>query len=334
MKALYYIGDCKMELRDIPIPQPDSNEYLVHIDACGICGSDIEGCLGKTGRRVPPMIMGHECAGTVAKTPVNGKYPLGTKVAIFPKFYCGTCDTCKQGLVNLCPNADFLGVMAYDGAMTEYVCVKENYLIPYEGAGAEFASMAEPAAVAYNGVYKLSDEQIKNAEHILVVGAGTIGLLVLSWLKYRKAKHIIVSDATDFRLKLAKKMGADATINPGKENFEEKISALTNGKMCDYAIEAVGISPTAKSSIDALKNAGTAVWIGNAQKMVSIDMQKVVTQELKIFGNYIYSLEDFITCVKLLSEKAIDVSPLITRVMDLSKGVEAFDMLINNKDTG
>ena len=332
MKAVYYVGDHHMELRDIPVPVPQADEYLIRIDACGVCGSDVEGYLGKTGRRIAPMIMGHECAGTVEKAPTDGAYPAGCKVAVFPKFFCGECDTCKSGNVNLCPNANFLGVMDYNGAMTEFVCVKEQYLIPYQGVGADVASLAEPAAVSYNGVFKFSEEQIKNAQNILVVGAGTIGLMALLWLKYRGAKRVIVSDAADFRLQLALRMGADAVVNPLNGDFEQNIAALTGGAMCDLSIEAVGIAPTAEASLNALKLSGCAVWIGNAAKMVSISMQNVVTRELSIKGNYIYSLEDFVSCVKLLSEKAIDVGPLMTHYMDMSEGVEAFELLKNNKD--
>jgi threonine dehydrogenase-like Zn-dependent dehydrogenase len=321
-----------MELRDIPVPEPRDGEYLIKVEACGICGSDVEGFLGKTGRRTPPMIMGHEFAGVVEKTPPGGAHKAGSKVVVFPKLFCGECETCKKGLVNLCPRAKFFGVIDYDGAMTEYVCVKEKYLIPYAGAGADAASMTEPAAVAYGAVSKLTDAQIAEARNILVVGAGTIGLLTLCWLKYRGAKRVICSDASDHRLELASRMGADAVLNPSKCEFEKKISDLTDGEMCDVSLEAVGISPTAQASVDALKSSGRAVWIGNAEKMVSVNMQSVVTKELHISGSFIYSFEDFKTCAALLSEKAIDVAPVITHRMDLAKGVEAFGMLCDNKD--
>ena len=332
MKAVYYVADNHMEMRDIPVPEPKQDEYLIKIDACGICGSDLEGYLGKTGRRVAPMIMGHECAGTVAQAPVGGAYAAGSKVAVFPKFFCGECETCRNGLVNLCPHADFLGVLEYNGAMTEYVCVRERYLIPFEGVDADIASLAEPAAVAYNGVFKISEEQIAAARNILVVGAGTIGLMALLWLKYRGAKRVIVSDAADSRLELAKRMGADEVLNPLNCDFEQKIAELTGGAMCDISVEAVGIDPTAQSSVDALRLAGCAIWIGNAAKMVSINMQYVVTKELSIRGNYIYSLEDFKTCVRLLADKAVNAELLITHHMDMKEGVEAFELLKDNKD--
>jgi len=332
MKAVYYVGNRQMEMREIPIPVPKEDEYLIKIDACGICGSDVEGYLGKTGRRAAPMIMGHECAGTIIQVPAGGKYKTGMKVAVFPKFFCGKCAACKGGHVNLCPDANFLGVMDYNGAMTEYICVREKYLIPYSGINADIASLAEPAAVAYSSIFKLSDEQIGKADNILVVGVGTIGLMALLWLKSRGAKRIIVSDASDFRLELAMRIGADAAFNPVSCDAEKKISELTGGQMCDLSVEAVGISPTAQLSIDALKMAGCSIWIGNAAKMVSINMQNVVTKELNIKGNYIYSLEDFIECVRLLSVKAIDIASLITHHLDLSKGVEAFNLLTDNKE--
>ena len=331
MKAIYYIGNQKMELRDIPIPAPNEEEYLVKIQACGICGSDYEGFLGKTGRRIPPMIMGHECAGVIEKGIPGGKFQPGDQVAIFPKFYCGECETCKKGLVNLCPNAKFLGVMDCDGAMTEYCCVPERYLVPFCGSEI-LASMAEPAAVAYNAIFKIPEQLLQEAEHILVVGAGTIGLLALLWLKYRGAKHVIVSDTFAYRLDLAQKLGADAIVNPAQEDFLDVIAHLTGGKMCDISVEAVGISATASSSIEALHPSGTAIWIGNAAKMVSINMQKVVTTELKIRGSYIYDRQDFDRCVKLLTEDAIDISPLISCKIPLEEGVNAFHMLQENKE--
>lgn len=333
MKALYYVADGQMELGDIAMPEPDADEYQIHIDACGVCGSDLEGFLGKTGRRTPPMIMGHECAGTITKAPATGKYQVGAKVVIFPKLYCGECEACKTGKVNLC-DKPFLGALTCNGGMTEYLCLKESYLIPYTGVDADIASLAEPAAVAYGGVYKLSDETIRNAEHVLVVGAGTIGLLSLLWLKYRGAKHILVSDASDIRLGLARQMGANETINPTTSDFLTEVGNLTGNQMCDISIEAVGIEPTAQSSLMALKVAGHAVWIGNAAPMVAVNMQKIVTTELNIQGSYLYSLSDFETCVRLLAEKAIDPQPLITHRMDMSKGGEAFHLLTQGNGDG
>ena len=143
---------------------------------------------------------------------------------------------------------------------------------------------------------------------------------------------MIISDVFKTRLDLARSMGADDCFNPIEENFSEAIAGLTDGEMCDLTVEAAGISATAQISVDALRNSGTAVWIGNAQKMVQVDMQKIVTNEIKIAGSYIYSMEIFSECVSLLSRKNINIEPIITNTMLMEDGVGAFDLLDNNKN--
>jgi len=333
MKALYYLGDKTLELREIPVPSPGEGDYLIRIEACGICGSDLEGYLGKTNRRIAPMIMGHEAAGVVEKAPPGGLYPVGTRVAVFPNFYCGECELCRKGMTNDCVSGAFLGILTYDGCMTEYITATEKFLIPFgDSLSFAVAAMAEPMAVAFDAVSKVSDAEIAGAAHTIIVGGGTIGLLVLMMLKRRGAKRIIMSDTFDYRLALAKEMGADQTINPTKEDFNEAVSRLTGGKLCSLAFEAVGFSATARSSVEALHPGGLAVWVGNAQKMVEIDMQRVVVTELRIQGTHIYTLEEFRQCMALLESGGVDVSPLITDYYSLDDGAEAFRALEDNKD--
>ncbi len=333
MKALYYLGNNVMKLKEAANPVPKKDEYLIKIEACGICGSDFEGYRGKTGRRTPPMIMGHECAGVVLKAPTDGVYPVGTKVTVFPNFYCGECEFCRKGMTNKCVNPKFLGVFDFNGCMAQYISVHEDYLVPFDASlPYEIAAMTEPLAVAFDAVSKIPKDKIQNSEYIMVIGGGTIGLLVLMILKQINAGNVIVSDMFDFRLEMAKNLGAYGTVNPAREDFTSAVNRMTKGKMCSITFEAVGISDTAKSSVDALKNSGTSVWIGNAHKMVQIDMQKVVTTECTIQGSHIYTMEEFKKCVNLLSEKVIDVSPLITDHYQLEDGAEAFYALENNKE--
>jgi len=331
MKALYYSGDKKTELRHVPKPIPDDGEYLIQMASCGICGSDFEGYLGKTGRRIPPMVMGHEGAGVIVQTPKDAKYPVGTRVVVFPNFYCGKCESCRNGLTNICDDKVFLGVMKNNGLMVEFVTAREEFLIPFdENLSFECAALTEPMAVAYDAAAKLTDEQIAGAESILVIGGGTIGLMILMMLKLRKAKRVVVSDPFDSRLALAKTLGADATLNPTKETFNEAVESLTDGKRFRFVFEAVGLSVTAESSIDALCTGGTAVWVGNADKMVQINMQKIVTTENKIMGSYTYTLDEFKECLELMAAGKVDATPLITDTYSLDDGVEAFLALENN----
>ena len=334
MKSLYYVGDKQMELRDDPKPTPGPGQYLIKVRGTGICGSDFEGYLGKTGRRTAPMIMGHEFSGIIDEAPPGGRFKAGERVVVFPKPFCGVCDFCKKGLANVCPSAGvMLGVMSNNGSMTEYITADEKYLLPF-AASLSFneAAMTEPLAVAYRSLYKISDQEIGDAEYCMVIGAGTIGLLVVALLKLRGARNIIVSDATEFRLETARKMQADHTINSRDTDFMERVKEITQGKLCDFAFEAVGIAPTAANSLDCLRIGGTAVWVGLAHKMVEVNMQKIVTTELTIKGNYIYDFPGFEASLKLLEAKKIDLAPLMTNVYPLADGAKAFRDLEQNAD--
>ena len=333
MKALYYVGNKKMEVRTLAPLEHSKDKYLIKVVANGICGSDLEGYLGKSGRRTPPLIMGHEVSGVIEKKAENGKYEEGTRVVIFPKPFCGECEFCKKGLVNVCPAGICMGVMAEPGSMVEYLQIEEKYLLPFsDNLSFEVASMTEPLAVAYRSVYKISDQELSDAKNIVVIGAGTIGMLAMLLLKMRKAKNVIVSDTSPYRLKMALKLGADATVNPIEEDVVEKVKQITSGHMCDISIEAVGIAQTAQSSLDLLRIGGTSIWIGNAQKFIEVNMQKIVTTELVIKGNYVYDYESFKESLKLLENGAIKVESLISEVLPLEEGVEAFEMLEHNRD--
>jgi threonine dehydrogenase-like Zn-dependent dehydrogenase len=333
MKALYYTGNKTMELRDIPVPEPKANEYLIRVKANGICGSDFEGYMGKTGRRTPPMIMGHEVSGVVEAAPAGAKYQNGQQVVVFPKPFCGVCEYCKAGMVNVCPAGICMGVMDVNGSMTEYLCAEEKYLIPFDSSlSFNEASMTEPLAVAYRSAHKISAEEISRSQYCMVIGAGTIGLLIVSMLKLRGARNIIVSDAVPFRLETAKLLGADFTINAREGDFLEQVKAVTGGRLCDFSFEAVGISPTALNSLSCLRIGGTAVWVGNAQKMVEVNMQQIVTTELTVRGNYVYDYEGFVQSLRLLEKRAINIKALMTNSYSLNDGVKAFKDLENNKD--
>lgn len=331
MKALVYTGPGKMELFQWEKPSRKEGEVLLKVRAVGICGSDVEGYLGKTGRRIAPMIMGHEFSGEVLEVGRGSKFRVGDKVVVQPKLYCGSCMYCQMGLSNICPNSEFLGVMSRNGAMAEYVAVGEQYVFKCgDTVTYEEASMVEPLAVAHRAVRKIDGDLADS--FILVVGAGTIGLLVIQLLRQRGAKNIIASDLSDYRLEKARELGAAYTVNSGQENLRERIAEITSGRMVDYSFEAVGLNDTAVDSIDGLRIGGTAVWIGNAQKMIEINMQKIVTTELTLRGTYIYTDEDYVECIKLIEQRAVDLKSIISVETDLENGPEVFRQLAENED--
>jgi threonine dehydrogenase-like Zn-dependent dehydrogenase len=167
---------------------------------------------------------------------------------------------------------------------------------------------------------------------LLLVGAGTIGLLLLQVLKLKNAKNVIVSDLSNFRLKNAKKLGADFTINSQEADFLLNLKKITKDKFIDFSFEAVGFFNSAFQSLVALKKCGMAVWVGNAQKIIEVNMQKIVTTEINIKGSYLYNENDFLNSLKLIEKREINFKPIISLEEKLENGERVFEQLKNNKD--
>jgi 2-desacetyl-2-hydroxyethyl bacteriochlorophyllide A dehydrogenase len=331
MKGLVYNGPEDLRYEEIEDVRPEKDEVLVKIKSCGICGSDVHGFLGITGRRIPPMVMGHEFSGLVEEVGEEVKsIKPGDRVAPYPVIFCGECEFCKEGKVHICLNKKALGVLECNGAMAEYVCVPEKVIFKLpENVSYNVGSLIEPLSVSYRGVNSAGDISGKN---VLIVGAGTIGLLALAHVKMRNPGKVFLSDLSDARLEVAKQMGADFVINPTKDNIDEVIKRQTNGLGVDVAIEAVGATPTVQQAMTSLKLGGTAVWIGNSAKMININMQEIVTRELKVFGTFLYTYKEFGECVELLGSGKLNVEPIISLTAPMEKGVELFRKLA--KDPG
>ncbi|MCR4657865.1 MAG: alcohol dehydrogenase catalytic domain-containing protein [Lachnospiraceae bacterium] len=331
MKALVYEGPNKLNYTDVPEVSPVSGEVKLRIKACGICGSDVAGYQGLTGRRIEPMIMGHEFCGEVVECAEGVKnLKPGDLVAVYPVNFCGECEMCKKGDVHLCLNKRSYGVLAENGAFAEYLCVPEKCCFPVaEGVSPVIGSLMEPLAVAYRGVGHLGDLKGKS---VFLAGTGTIGLLAMVCAKIKGAEKIFVSDMDDDRLKVAKSLGADVIINPGKNDPKEVVLEHTDGMGVDCAIEAVGIAPTVQQVMSVLRFSGKAVWIGNNRKMIEMNMQEVVTRELQIYGSFLYGYQEFGEVVALLNEGKLSVQPLISKEIRLDEAAVYFEKLKNHED--
>lgn len=329
MKALVYDGPNTLDLREVPDVSPKAGEVKLKIRACGICGSDVHGYLGLTGRRIAPMVMGHEFAGEIVElgSQVEG-LQVGARVAAYPVDFCGECPMCKAGDVHLCLNKRAYGVLDVDGAFAQYLCVPAKCCFPLaDSISWAEGSLMEPLAVSYRGVNRAGDLAGKT---VVVVGAGTIGLLALACVKLKGAKKILMSDLSDHRLEVARSMGADITVNPQQEDFREVVLSHTDGQGADVSIEAVGVTPTVQQAMSALRFGGTAVWIGNNRPTVEVHMQELVTRELKVFGSFLYGFEEFRTVVELLNQGKLHVKPLISREIPLEEAPALFHTLAHD----
>lgn len=331
MKAILYEGPNKLRYTDVPDVSPEAGEVKLRVKACGICGSDVAGYQGLTGRRLEPMIMGHEFCGQVAELGSGVKnLKEGDIVAVYPVNFCGECEMCKKGDVHLCLNKRSYGVLAENGAFAEYICVPEKCCFPVaEGVSYAVGSLMEPLAVAYRGVNHAGDLKGKS---VFLAGTGTIGLLALACVKMKGASTIIVSDMDDERLKVAKDLGADITVNPSKEDLKQLVLEHTGGMGVDVGIEAVGITPTVQQVMSVLRFGGKAVWIGNNRKMIEINMQEVVTRELSVNGSFLYGYQEFKEVVDLLNQGKLNAAPLISKEITLEQGIEYFEKLKNHED--
>jgi 2-desacetyl-2-hydroxyethyl bacteriochlorophyllide A dehydrogenase len=327
MKSLVYRGPRALALEETERPETLPGEVLLRVEATGICGSDVHGYLGLTGRRIPPMTMGHEFCGTVEEAdPDVGGFGPGDRVAVQPVVFCGACSYCREGLTNLCENRRLFGVMSFNGSMAEYLNVPARLLFRMpEGMSPEVGAMVEPTAVAHRAVSRVGG--LVEGATVLIVGAGTIGLLLLALVKARRPRLVLVSDLSDSRLRLARELGADVTVNPSREDAVKRAGEHTGGRGVDLSFEAVGAAPTVEQALAALRPRGTCVWVGNSQKMVAVDMQASVTRELTVLGSYIYTRAEFGEALALLGRNQIDVRPIISRTVPLDRGPEMFAAL-------
>ncbi len=215
MDALLLTNYMEMALTEMPVPSFAPDEVLVRVKACGICGSDVHGFDGSTGRRIPPIVMGHEAAGVVVEVGANVKgLQKGDRVTFDSTVYCGACFFCRRGDVNLCDNRQVLGVSCGEfrrhGAFAEFVNVPERivYKLP-DAVPFEHAAMIEAVSIA---VHAVAITPIKLADTAVVVGSGMIGLLVIQALRNAGCGRIIAVDVDDAKLKMAKTAGRDRYV--------------------------------------------------------------------------------------------------------------------------
>lgn len=329
MKALVLTRYRQLEVQDVPEPRLSPDGVLIRVRACGICGSDVHGYDGSTGRRVPPIIMGHEAAGTIAAlgNRVQG-WNIGDRVTFDSTVSCGRCGFCLGGRVNLCDNRRVLGVSCgefkQDGAFAERVAVPHHilYRLP-DDLPFEHAALVEPVSIAVHAVGRLP---LRLNDSAVVVGAGMIGLLAIQALRAAGCGRIIAVDVEPRRLALASQLGADQVLSARETDVSQEILARTGGRGADLAVEAVGLPATVATAIAALRKGGSLALVGNITPKVELPLQAVVTRELTLFGSCA-SAGEYPACLELMARGAIQVAPLVSAVVSLDEAAAWFERL-------
>ena len=327
MKALVLERYLSLAYKEVPRPVIGPEEVLIRVKACAICGSDVHGYDGSTGRRLPEVIMGHEAAGVIeeAGAGVIG-YAAGDRVAFDSTVYCGRCWFCTCGRFNLCDNRRVLGVHCADykrdGAMADYAAVPGHILYKLPDAVTfEQAAMVEPLSVALHAV--------KNASIVLndtavVYGAGTIGLLIIQALKLSGCRVIAV-DLDQGKLDMALALGADYVLLSDGD-VQGRILALTERRGCDLAFDAVGIHQTFNNAISSVRKGGQVIMVGNLSAKVDFNLQNAVVRELRLQGTCA-SAGEYETCLDLIGRGRINVDALISATAPMAEGAKWFDAL-------
>ncbi|MBI4572551.1 MAG: galactitol-1-phosphate 5-dehydrogenase [candidate division NC10 bacterium] len=329
MKALVHTAPMQFDLRDVAQPQPAEDEVLVRVKACGICGSDVHGYTGSTGRRIPPLIMGHEAAGIVEGVGRSARdVAVGDRITFDSTVYCNQCPACRQGRMNLCQDRKVLGVSTpvfrRDGAMAEYVVVPWWIIhrLP-DAVSFEEAALIEPAAVSLHAA-RITPIEVNDV--VAVVGAGQIGLFAMQAARVKGAGIIVVLDVKEERLALARQLGADVTINSGTGDVAAEMRRAVGRPDADAVLEAVGVEATVRLAMDLTKLGGNLTLIGNVTPRIQVNLQDIVSRELTIRGSCAIAGE-YRACLDLMAAGRIRAKPLISRIVPLADGQAAFDAL-------
>lgn len=333
MKALLLSEYKQLQVTDFDDPQIGANDLLVRVRACGICGSDIHGYDGSSGRRVPPLVMGHEAAGVVAEVGANvSDFRVGDPVTFDSTVSCGECFFCRRGDINLCDNRRVLGVSCGEyrrhGAFAELVAVPQHicYRLP-DGLPFEHAAMIEAVSVA---VHAANRTPVSLGDTAVVVGSGMIGLLVIQAIRLAGCSQVIAVDLNEQRLKTARELGADVGLKADAVDVPAEVRKRTKGRGADVVLEVVGATATINTAIACARKGGSITLVGNLAPKVEMPLQSIVTRELSVFGTCA-SCGEYPACIDLLQKQAIRVEPLITARVPLEQGPDWFARLYNGE---
>jgi L-iditol 2-dehydrogenase len=317
MNALLMKDYMKLEIEPMPEPEIGPDDVLIRVRACGICGSDVHGLDGSTGRRIPPLVMGHEAAGEVAAVGANvGDLHAGDRVTFDSTIYCGHCFYCARGEVNLCDNRQVMGVSPgpyrRHGAFAEFVAVPRRivYRLP-DALSYEHAAMIEAVSVAMHAV---NLTPVHLGDTAVVIGSGMIGVLTIQALRASGCARVIAIDPDEGRLALARQVGATETMTTP--------AALD----ADLAIECVGNQAAVRAAISAVRKGGSVTLVGNVKPTVELPLQEVVSRQIRLQGSCA-SNGEYPAAIALMAQGIIRVDSLISAVAPLAEGAEWFGRL-------
>jgi L-iditol 2-dehydrogenase len=317
-------------LEEVPIPEPGDKDVIVQVERSGICGSDVHIYLGVSPLK-PPVVLGHEFVGTVYAMgqEVEG-YQVGDRIIVEPGVPCGNCSYCHSGRYNLCPRQYTIGGYRYhDGGYADYVRVPAGNLIPMpEGMTFEVAAMVEPVACA---MHALDVAHVQPADTVLVIGVGTIGLLVSQAVRLAGATTVIAVDVVPERLALAAELGADATVNAGEVDLVPWALEQYGEGGINRVFDTASNSRSVNQALAMVRRGGRVIDVGVATKRVELDLNSFLG-EIELTGMNMYVRRNFEEAIAAITGGKIKVNPLISRAYPLGRILEAYEAVLHERD--
>lgn len=331
MKQVTLVSPETFEVSQVPVPECQRGQALLKVKAVGICGSDIHAYYGKHPFMSFPITLGHEAAGEVIQVGEDvTNVKVGDRVLMRPQKVCGKCRMCREGRYNICKTLEVLGCQC-TGASSDYYPVKAEllYKLP-DGIDYDVGTIIEPLSVGVRAVNRPGDVKGRN---VLVIGAGTIGNVVMQSAKALGANKVVISDVSDYKLDMARQCGADVTVNVAREKLEDILDRELGIDGLDVVYECSANSAALNQMMRYGRKGMAFVIVAVYGKKPEIEMGLVQDREYEIFGTLMYRHEDYLTAIRLVSEGKVNLKALISREFPLEEAAQAYKYIEEHRDS-
>ena len=321
MKAIVIVKPGQVEIRDLPEPELKPGEALIRPLFGGICGSDLNSFRGSNAYMSYPRVPGHEFSAEIVEIGENAQgFKAGDIVTANPYFNCGHCYSCGHGLVNACMSNQTMGVQR-EGGFAELVAMPIERLINGEGLEPKILALIEPFCIGYHGIQRAG---VKAGDNVLVVGAGTIGVLAAIAAKSRGAK-VWICDVAPKKLEYAMRFGLDGKIlNSSPEEFAKAWKEVTDNNGFDVTVECVGLPSTLQNCLDAACFGGRVAVIGVGKHNIDLDFTIIQKKELNIYGSRNAMTKDFKELIDVVKDQGLKLDDVITNIYKFNDAAQAF----------
>ena len=332
MRAVYAEQPYSIGLREIPVPEPGENEVLIKVAYAGVCGSDLHAYRGEHAFRKPPVMLGHEMSGFICKMgeKVSGFQP-GQPVTVMPQISCGKCESCLKGNVHHCAHKILPAMPGWRGLGTfgDYFVAPAEVVCPLGDVPLDLGALTEPLAVATHLMSRIPSGHGKD---LVIIGAGTIGLLLLIIAPDYGFEHILITDILDDNLALARELGAAVTVNVARESALEAVHETFGELGCETVLVAAGGPDILEQAMEMSRPGANILFVAMITSPSTFVSYPIVYKELSILGSFNYVMKDFESAVHFLHTRGDQMRKIVTHVMPLDQAAEAFRIQDEKKE--